>query len=363
MAPPARPHLVSALVTLVDDAFFGVTAMNRYDAEAIVALWRRRATTYAGAVRGAAGIGMDAWDPWLLTMCAAIAPIAPPRWMPMADAIGELSLEHGARGMRSLFTSKPSDKEVARVRRMGALIVRVLGAVLAADGAFHQDALLLRATLVASLGLPEEDQKLLNAEAPMPAEALDIYGDFDAKLARSIVRGAFYGAMCDGLDPREEQAIGTCAKKFCLSLDDLNAARNDARKEVDGVKAFGEAACDAIRFVIADDGAEAERLAVAAARLVLPSVHRREIVTSINVGGQVVLGRKHEVEKKQRDAALALAWLSALRGDPSVARRAELAFRHDQVALDLGAREEGADVRADLDDKLQRELCVAIGGA
>ena len=46
----------------------------------------------------------------------------------------KVTLEIGARGLRSLFSSKPSDKEVARVKRYGSLAVRVLRAVLAADG-------------------------------------------------------------------------------------------------------------------------------------------------------------------------------------------------------------------------------------
>src|SRR5205814_10079279 len=115
--------------------------------------------------------GLDDWDKWQLSLCTAIAPIAPPRWLPMSDVIGDLSLEHGARGVRSLFTSKPSEKEVARVRSLGALTARALGAVLSAAGPFNQRARLLRGSLIASLGLPEEDQNLLHKEQPVSAEA------------------------------------------------------------------------------------------------------------------------------------------------------------------------------------------------
>ena len=53
----------------------------------------------------------------------------------MMDVVREkVTLEIGARGLRSLFSSKPSDKDVARVKRYGSLAVRVLRAVLAADG-------------------------------------------------------------------------------------------------------------------------------------------------------------------------------------------------------------------------------------
>jgi tellurite resistance protein len=353
-------NLQRALVTVVDDAFFGVTATSRLDLDGLRALARRRAPAVVSALRDGSSHGMELGDAWLLTLCAAIAPISPPRWLPMNEVVGELSLEHGARGVRSLFTTKPSDKEVARVRRAGSFAVRALGAVLASDGEFHADARLVRATLVASLGLPEEDQRLLDAEQPIAADALDPSPDLEPKVARGVLRGAFQAAIADGLDPREEQAIAAVARKVGLALEDLNAARTDARQAIDGSKPFGEAACEAIRYLLADQPAEAEQLAIAAARLSLPPVHRREVVTAINVGGTVALGRKHQVERKQREGVLALAWLAALRQDPPVARRAELALRHDQVAADLGAPEVGIDVRAGLDRLVESELVASL---
>jgi len=60
------------------------------------------------------------------------------------DAVeGGLSLEHGARGVRSLFTSKPSDKDVARVRSRGGVAVRVVTSVLVAAGPLNAESTLL----------------------------------------------------------------------------------------------------------------------------------------------------------------------------------------------------------------------------
>lgn len=354
-------NLESALVTVVDDAFFGITASSRLEADELAALGRRRAGAVVAALRNARPHGLELGDEWLVPLCAAIAPIAPPWWLPMAQVVTVLSLEHGARGVRSLFTSKPSDKEVARVRRIGSLAARVLASVLAAAGGPQAEAWLLRATLVASLGLPEDDQRLLNAEQPMAPEALGLFENVEPKVARSIVRGAFQAAASDGLDPREEQAIALVAQKLGQSLDDLNTARSEARAAIDQTKALGEACADAIRYVLADEPARAEHLALAAARLTLPVVHRREVVQAITLGGAVALGRKHALDRQARDAALALAWLSAIRGNPTLARRAEVALRHDDLAADLGAPEgRAADIRGALARHVETELLCAL---
>lgn len=354
-------NLESALVTVVDDAFFSVTASCRVETDELTALGRRRAAAVVAALRDAAPQSLDLGESWLLPMCAAIAPIAPPWWLPMAQVVDALSLERGARGVRSLFTSKPSDKEVARVRRVGSLAVRVLGTVLAAAGKFDGEARLLRATLVASLGLPEEDQRLLNTEQPMPPEALGLFEDLEPKIARSIVRGAFQAAASDGLDPREEQAIALVAQKLGLGLDDLNTARNEARAALDRTKPLGAACVDAVRYLLADEPTQSELLAVAAARLTLPTLHRGEVLRAIALGGAVALGRKHSLDRRERDAVLALAWLSAVRCNPTVARRATLALRHDALAVDLGAPEgSAAEVRGTLDRHLELELLGAL---
>lgn len=360
MSTAARLNLIPALVMLCDDAFFAITASGRLDGDLLRALAKRRAPTIAAAARAVPSPGMESWEEWLLPLCAAIAPLGPPHWLPMGDVVNELSLEHGARGMRSIFTSKPSDKEVARVRSMGSLAVRALGSVLGATGAFHAEARLTRGTLIASLGLPEADQRLLNTEEPTDAEALEIQGNMDSKVAKAIVRGGFYAAMNDGMDPREEQAVVAIARKCGLTTDEVNVARIDARKKIDSSKDFGEACVDAIRYLYADLPAEGDRLGIAAAKLTLPVIQRKEAVTAINVGGGVTFGRKHPLDRRQREAVLALSWVSVLRGDPTTSRRAELAARHNRVAIDLGEFSDGPAARTEIDRLIDAELCTVI---
>jgi hypothetical protein len=355
-ASPPRPNLPQLLAVLCEDAFFAVAGSARLDLDALSILSRRRAPALALAAAGSPPAGMSAWEPWVLALCAALAPIAPPRFLPMAEVVSELSLEHGARGLRALFTSKPSEKEVERVRSVGSAAVRALGAVLGASGVFHAESRLLRAALIASLGLPDDEEQRLSAEAPFDAEQLDLHGDLDPKIARGIVRGAFFAALGDGVDARGEQAVITVARKLGLTTEEVSTARLDARRMVDGARGFGDASVEALRYLFADDPAASERLAGAAARLTLPAGSRGEALAAVTAGGPVTLGRKHDLDRKHREAVLGLCWVAAMHADPTVTRRAELALRHDDVAVDLGDASDGAGTRRAVDRHLEAEL-------
>ncbi len=362
MAPPSRPTLTNALVVLCEDAFFAITATRHLSADNLRALARRRAPVVAGMGPDVRGGFMGSWETWITSLCAAIAPIAPPKWMPMADAVEQgLSLEHGARGVRSLFTSKPSEKEVMRVRTTGSFAVRVLGAVVSATGTFTGESALLRAAAVASLGLPEEDQRMLNGEAPVQADNLEAYSDVEPKLARAIIKGAFQAAMGDGLDPREEEAVLKLSTKLAVPLEAVHEARAAAKLAIDQSTSIGEATVDAIRYVLSDDAPEAEKYGIAAARLMLAAVHRRNAITALNVGGGVSLGRKHTLDRKEREAALALAWTAAIASDPTYARRVELMQRHNRVAADFGAEDAAEAARAVIERHVDAELSQITG--
>ena len=308
--------------------------------------------------------GLDAWEPWILSLAAALAPIAPPRWIPVADAVKEgLSLEHGARGLRSLFSSKPSDKDILRVRSLGALAVRCVTSVFAATGPLHEEAHLLRRALLASLGLSEETRRELEAEAPIPPEALELSGDMDGKLARSIVRGCFYAARIDGTDPREEQAVITIARKLGLTTEAVAETREEARQLGDTGKAFGDAAVDGVRWLMDGDVAEVNRFAVAAVRLTLTPIQRHDAITGLNLGNPVILGKRHKLDRKQREAVLALTWLAAVHANPTYIRRATLVGRHDKLADDLGDAQSGGAVRTVIDQYVEQELSTLAKGA
>jgi hypothetical protein len=363
-AAPPKPDLAAVLSQLCEDAFFTIAGSARLDVDALRALTGKRAPVLVAAARGARAPGIDAWDPWILALCAVLAPIAPPRWVPLADAVvAGLSLEHGARGVRSLFTSKPSEKDVARVRTLGGQAVRVVTSVLASAGPPNGEAALLRLALVASLGLPDHDRAELEAEPPVPAESLDLHGDVDAKLARSLVRAGFYAARTDGTDPREEAAVIAVGRKLGLTTEEVNQAREDARVFLDAGKDFGDASVDAIRWLLEGEGPTSDRFAIAAARLTLSPIQRYDAITAVNVGSPVILGRRHHLDRRQREAALALAWLSAVHGDPTYLRRAELAWRHDRLAADLGEEADGPSIRGALDRWLEIELCTTAKAA
>ena len=359
-APPPVPDLAAALSLLCEDAFFAIAGAGRLDLDQLRAFAARRAPALAAAAHGAPPAGLDDWGPWILALSAALAPIAPPRWIPLADAIeAGLSLEHGARGLRSLFSSKPSDKEVARVRTAGGIAVRAVTSVLGATGPLGSEAPPPRSALIASLGPPADARRELEVEAPVPAEALDLHGDLDGKLGRSIVRGCFYAGRINGTDPREEQAVIAVGRKLGLTSDDVNQAREEARQLTDAGKVFGDAVVDTVRYLLEQDLTEGTRFAAAAARLTLTPIQRHDALTAVNVGNPVILGKHHKLDRKQREAALGLAWLAAVHANPTYIRRAELVGRHDRLAADLGEEADGATVRAGLDRYVEIELGLA----
>jgi hypothetical protein len=76
------------------------------------------------------------------------------------------------------------------------------------------------------------------------------------------------------------------------------------------------------------------------------------------------LGKRHKLDRKQRDAVLALAWLGAVHANPTYIRRAELVGRHDRLAADLGDAESGDAVRTVVDKYVEQELgAIAKSGA
>ena len=365
MGHPPRASLVHALLTLCDDAFFAVAAAGRLDGDVLRGLGKRRAAALQAVARGAMPEHAGQGEAWLARLCAAIAPIAPPRWMAMADAVEEgLSLEHGARGLRGLFTSKPSEKEAARVRALGGFAARAVGAVLKGS---REAAQLQRACLVASLGLPDEAQKALLAEEAPEVEALSTPEGMTPKLAKALLRGAFTAAALEDEGtsphpgappdrpaappgPRAEQAALALGRRIGLPPEEVTAAHGEARRAVDAGRALGAVAVEAIRRVLADDPASGEALVATAARLLLPASARAEALAGS------APGRRYALDRKQREAALALAWAAAMRSDPTEARRVELAVRHEAAAKELGDEEAGREARREIEGVLDEEL-------
>jgi len=335
----AAQSLTRLTGALGEDALF-VLASSGHDREALEALPSRRAAAYTAVARGEPLARMLVqFDAWIVDMARALAPVAPPSWMPMMEVIEDkVTLEIGARGLRSLFSNKPSDRDVARVMRYGALAVRVLRAVYCADGPLDAEERATIAAFVAALGLPQGDSSTLLAEGPLAPETLDVYGEIDPSIARAVVRGAWLAAATDGIDPREEHAIRVIAHKTGVTDDDVEAARRAAQDRVEARSKLGIAAVDAVRFVLSDLRPDhAVRLATAVGTLTIPRRWRSEAMASIGHSAPVTLARRHAtLTSAERFAVLGIAWAAALCDNPTIARRALLQARWETFAADLG---------------------------
>jgi tellurite resistance protein len=356
----ASEGLARGLAAVTEDALFGVAAAGHPDEDTLVGLGKRRADVYRAAVRGETRTTTAALREWMTELCAAAAPVCPPAWMPMAGLIGGgLTLEGGARGMRALFTSKPSAKATEQVRRLGAFCVRALVAVLAADGELDGEEQEMRAALVASLGLLPPDRHRLLFESPFLAEEVEIPEEIEAKQARDVVEGAFLGAAADGLDPREESAIATLANRLGVRPEDTEGARAAARQLVEDQRDVGAATVDAIRYVLVDDDEQGLALGQLAARLFLPHRYRLEPLSALHQKSTITLAHRWHLGRAAQAAVLAASWLAALHTDPSVSRRVILLLRHEDIARDLRADANGAFIRERLDRVVEGQLHLA----
>lgn len=304
---------------------------------------------------------VEGFDAWIIEMARVMAPLAPPAWMPMGDLIAEkVTLEIGARGLRSLFSSKPSEKDVQRVKRLGTLAVRVLRAVFAADGNIDAEEARTIAALIASLGLPEADAAPLRTEEVVPVDKLDVYGDIEPHLARALLRGAWLAAAWDTIDPREEQVVRTLGKKLALSPEDVEAARANAVGRVDARRLAGLATVDYVRYILCDRvPGSGVPLAASAGTLMLPRRYREEALAQVGHGAPVTLaGRYVNLPPEGRGVVLGIVWAAALHEDPTVGRLALLRARYERVANDLG--EDGTREREAISTWVEEALANAV---
>ncbi len=359
MVDPKTAALGRLIGALSEDAIFGLSTGG--GPSALEGLGRRRGEAYQAILVGHRLNTMsNELDHWLVEMARAAAPISPPAWLPMSDVLREkVTLEVGARGLRSLFSSKPSDKDVLRVKRLGTLAARVLRAVYAADGPLDTEELRMIASFVASLGLPDEDAQPLYVEAPIPVEQLDVYGDVDPGYAKALLRGAWLAAAWDSLDPREEHVIRVVANKLNFAAMDLEVLRNDVVQKVEARRNSGQAVVDAIRFVLSDRmPGHGVTLAAKAGMFMIPKRYRDEVMAQVGHGAKVTLARRYtQLSPEDKMMVLGIAWAAALYEDPSMARRALLRARHDRVAQDLG--EEGIKPRHAVDEWINEVLAPA----
>jgi hypothetical protein len=359
MTDPKTAALGRLLSALAEDAIFGLSTGGGLPM--LEGLGRRRADAYHAIVGGHRLATMsNELDHWLVEMTRASAPVYPPEWLPMGEVLREkVTLELGARGLRSLFSSKPTEKDVLRVKRMGTLAARVLRAVLAADGPLDLEEQRTVASFIAALGLPDEHAQPLYVEPPIQAEQLDVYGDLEPSCSKALLRGAWLAAASDTVDPREEHVIRVVANKLNVPAMDLEVLRNEVATKIETRRIVGQAAVDAIRFVLSDRmPGHGVTLAAKTGWMLLPRRYRDEVLAPLGHGARVTLSRRFiQLSSDEKNTVLAIAWAAALYEDPSVARRALLRSRHERVALDLG--EDGAKSRFGVDEWVSEVLAVA----
>lgn len=334
----AAATLSRVVEAVAEDALFALGhGMPATDLEQ---LGKRRHDTYAAVVAGGAVISFARnYGAHSLALVRALAPVHTLVHLPMADLYAsKLTLEVGARGLRSLFSSKPSEKDVVRVRRVGTLATRVLRTVFAADGDLRADESLQLAAFVHGLGLAPEEEQALLAEAPVDAGEYELYGDIDPQHPKTIVRGAWLAATLDGVDAREDSAVRQIAAKLGVSDADVEILRGEVTIQVERRKYVGLAALDAVRYVLqGSDPARVRALAASVGALLLPELHREEGLGPVRHETPVTLGKRHRnLSDNGRNTVLALAWAAALADDPSLATRAVRRTRHERVGADLG---------------------------
>ncbi len=257
----------------------------------------------------------------------------------MMEVVREkVTLEIGARGLRSLFSSKPSEKDTVRVKRYGSLAVRVLRAVFAADGPLDPEERTLVSATIAALGLPDADASSLSAEAPIRPEALDVYVDMEHGVSRAIVRGAWLAAAWGAVDPRAEDAIRVAAQKMSVPSEEVEAARREALDRIDGRRRVGTAAVDGVRYVLSDRcPGLGIQLAASTGALMLPKRWRDEVLAAVGQGTPVTLAKRHAgLSADERMAVLGVAWAAALVDNPTLGRRGLLHARWERLSQDLG---------------------------
>ena len=359
MTGTLEASLLRSLETLTEDLVFVISASGVAEEAAWKTLGEQRGPAWEGSA-GAKATPIpraQSGRQWLLAMSAMLTSSSPPWFLPMREAVEKgLTLSGGAGGLRSLFTAKPSDKEMGRVRRLGGLALRVTTAVLVSDGPLSSEEEHLRELLVLCLGLPADERAGLLAEAPVALASLELPEGLDAKLAGQLVRGAWRVAAQDGLDTREEDAIALLAGRVGVPMQEAANERAIVRAELDEQQIAGRLAVDTVRYLLGDRPQERGPLAHLVADLTLPIATRGEAKRAVDEEGPLTIGHKLSLDRKRKNACLSVAWAAALHGNPTASRRAELAARHDKVATDLGIAGDALRQREALERWLDAQL-------
>lgn len=284
---------------------------------------KRRAARYAAP--SAAPDGDGYWT----ELAAALAPVLPSEHMPMWGLIdANLTLEGGAKGLRSLFSSTPSERERRRVHRTATLAWRVMSVVAHADRAVSEDERRWIDMAMSSFGLSEEELAAARAGATTRASQLEVFGELDGRVRRELVRGAWQIALQGDLGATEEDEVLTLAAKLELSAE-LGAVRQEV---TDALARATRVATLAVELCVAAARHLSAELRATAAERVIAAAAPPRVAGALRARargeGNPPPARSIALVSGQRTQSLALAWCALrsldLSSSAETAARAEL---------------------------------------
>jgi tellurite resistance protein len=338
-----------------EDALFGVAGASM---KALDTIKEHRVEAYESIAREglANAIVMADFETWLATLTRSTAAEIAPWFVPMRNAIADgMTLHREGRGLRGLI---PIGREEARqkTRRDGLFAVRVARAVAAADGVVSPDETRALELLLAALGLPDEDARVLRAEAPIPMGAIEI-PSLEPKTARAIVAGAWQVAGCDGFEEAETAAINNLAVRLGVDELTLESIRVDESEAVEKQRRLGRAMVDVVRYVtFVLPPEEASALTLATVHMAVPPIDRAEALRIASTNATTPLVEKHDLDRAAKERVLAVAWIVALAIDPRLSMRAALRARHEHAATHLDASRHAKSARDDVESFLDEIL-------
>lgn len=345
---------------LCDDFLFATVAAEAVDEGVWEEVSKGRSAAHAEAARSAGALSAASGDPvpWAAGLVRSVVSGAAPIWMPMHELVASgITLLGGARGVRGLFGAQPSEKETLRIKRLGGLAYRILSGVVMADGAPGADERFLQQALLSAIGLPAAEEAALVA-ASASGGSLEVLGEVDAKSAAMMVRGAWHMALRDGLDLREEELIVKVASSLSLKPEELAAQRAAAESTIENTRRLGRSTIDILFWLLGDEVALAQGVSTTLATILLPGSDREAVLASLTKGAPPADVNRAALSKTARSAALGVAWLVALRTDPTLTRKATLAGRFDTIARALDS--DGVKVRRLVEEAVERRLAAVV---
>lgn len=307
-------------------------------------LARRRAPLYANPRGGAAA------ELYWPAFAAALAPDAPPTWMPMAGLVEQgITLEGGAKGLRGLFTREPSEKERRKVIKTATLVARILEIIASRDAQLSAEEARLVAMTMGSFGLTADELIQTRPAGALTYESLEIFGDLDARTRRELVRGAWQLAMVDRLEPPKELAVRAIAARLECSAE-CDQIRAEVVAQIARQSEMAVVAVELVRGpaqMLAPQTARPwlEHLIMSAA----PAARRAELMETALGPASVAFETMPRLDASRRRQAAALALATLLGHDPpnSVALRLRASLRAACTVAAIGS--EFADALALVD--------------